>query len=617
MKQFSATRIYILILAVLLTVAVLCACSATGTLPGETTADDLCTTEESVTSTGEAATETVDLSAEFLTVAEDGVCLFTIVTPDADNGENAIAMTIRAAILDLAGVSQVEMKTDWRRDGEEHDPYAFEILIGQTDYAESSSVLRDTPYGAYTIRAVGRKIVLSAWDNASLTAAGKRLVALMTTALQGNSIVLAGDVYEETVVDEALYRFPTVPNAQISYIYNAFLNDQLIYEGLTEAHYHDYLASLENRGYTCYADYSRGTVRSATYHNGEYTLNVIYEGYYEQLNVILEPYVKEKLPPKAAAYEKVCDTAFVQIGTEYKNLSTDDAPQNGMCYIWRLEDGTFVILDGGFNYAVGAENLYAVLKQLAPEGKKIVISAWFISHFHGDHAGAFVKFANSYRTKIILNAVVFNMPTEQEHLQVDHTWHYWGTIEPLMEYYGATMYIAHPGQVYHFANAKIDVLYTMEMYAPEKFTYYNTSSLVLDVQFGEFNMMMLCDASEYSNPYIRNNYGDSLKSEVVQVAHHGYEGGSFELYALIDPIYVLWPVGGTSFSKMVQNGVIYSKDRNAYFFAENTRILQIFQAGKTVSIFTIEEDVGFTTYTCYASVENFVAGVVKSTELKK
>ena len=103
----------------------------------------------------------------------------------------------------------------------------------------------------------------------------------------------------------------------------------------------------------------------------------------------------------------------------------------------------------------------------------------------------------------------------------------------------------------------------------------------------------------------------------MQVAHHGYEGGSFELYALIDPIYVLWPVGGTSFSKMVQNGVIYSKDRNAYFFAENTRILQIFQAGKTVSIFTIEEDVGFTTYTCYASVENFVAGVVKSTELKK
>jgi hypothetical protein len=45
--------------------------------------------------------------------------------------------------------------------------------------------------------------------------------------------------------------------------------------------------------------------------------------------------------------------------------------------------------------------------------------------------------------------------------------------------------------------------------------------------------------------------------------------------------------------------------------------LQIFQAGKTVSIFTIEADVGFVTYTCYASVENFVAGVVKSTELKK
>ena len=479
------------------------------------------------------------------------------------------------------------------------------------------SVLADTPYGAYTIRAVGRKIVLSAWDNASLSEAGERLVEMMTAALDGKSIVLAGDIDEETVVNEALYRFPTVPNAQISHVYHAFMSDQLIYESLTEAHYNDYLASLPGRGYTCYADYSRGTVRSATYHNGEYTLNVIYEGYYEQLNVILEPYDKEKLPPKETSYEKVCETTFVQIGTEYKNLSTDDAPQNGMCYIWRLEDGTFVILDGGFNYTVGAENLYAVLKELTPEGQKIVVSAWFISHFHGDHAGAFVKFANSYRTKFKLRSVVFNMPTEQEHLQVDHTWHYWGKIEPLMEYYGATMYVAHPGQVYHFANAKIDVLYTMEMNAPAEFTYYNTSSLVLDMQFGDFNMMMLGDASEYSNPCIRNNYGDSLESEVVQVAHHGYDGGSWELYALIDPIYVLWPVGGTSFSKMVQNGVIYAKDRNAYFFSDSTQIKQIFKAGKTVSIFTIEADVGFVSYTLYASVNDFVAGVVQSTELKK
>ena len=604
MKNNNTLRLLLLLVSVLLSLTLLCSCQPSGTTPDDTTAG---ITDTTAGSTEETTGES--LNEDLLSLVENGVCNFTLITPDSSSKtEKNVVSTIRKSIIALTGVEQVKLGTDWIRRGEEHDASAFEILIGQTNYNETAEVLNSTAYGAYSIRAVGNKIVITAWDNKSLMAAADRFVELMTGVLKENNIILAGNLNEAKVIDNTLNKFPTVPNAKISHSDNSYGCEQLIYSGVTETHFTDYCASLEAKGYTLYSDFSKGMVRTATYYNDEYTLNVVFEGYYKELNVILENYSEKKLPPKEQSYTKVCDTLLAQVGVEYK-YSSDDAPQNGMCYVWRLEDGTFIILDGGFNYTLGADNLYKVLQKLSPNGQKPVVAAWLFSHFHSDHVGTFMKFASNYKTKFTLKSVIFHLPSEEAFKKINSSWSAWNTIKPLVNYFGATIYIAHPGQTYHFANAKIDILYTMEMYSPAEFTYYNTSTVVFDVQFGEFNMVMLGDTSEYSNPYIRNNYGTSLESEVVQVAHHGYDGGSWELYERINPLYVLWPVGNNNYYSMQTNGKEDPSNRNAYFFSSGTRIKQIFQAGSTVAILYIEKDTGFTSYERYESIEKYVEGV--------
>ena len=53
--------------------------------------------------------------------------------------------------------------------------------------------------------------------------------------------------------------------------------------------------------------------------------------------------------------------------------------------------------------------------------------------------------------------------------------------------------------------------------------------------------MVLADASTRSINHIYKAYGDYLKSDMVQLAHHGVDGGEL-LYQTIDADVVLWPI---------------------------------------------------------------------------
>ena len=50
------------------------------------------------------------------------------------------------------------------------------------------------------------------------------------------------------------------------------------------------------------------------------------------------------------------------------------------------------------------------------------------------------------------------------------------------------------------------------------------------------------------NAQIAKVYGDYLKSDVLQMAHHGLSGGEITLYQAADPDICLWPTTETRFS---------------------------------------------------------------------
>ena len=578
--------------------------------------------DENGEASGEESTTEEETNApdEAFHVAVNGTSSFTMVAPEfPTDGEEEAFMEIRSEVAAMTGVS-LAFTDDWLREGDLHDPDAYEILIGQTNYDETQTILSDTSYGSYTIAVSGRKIILAAWSEQAILTGAEVLLRIFRDSLDGQDLVVPRSALSKTqVVDRTLDFIPVVPGVRMDHIYDSNGAIEAIYENATPEHFNVCAERLEKNGYTKYAENARGKVLSAIFTDYKnYTFNVFYEGGYDQLCVTVESYSVSTLPPKEKKMSMgICDTQFAQLGVAY-NYSGSKPPQNGMCYIWRLENGKFIILDGGFSYSLGAKNLYETLSEMAIDPDNIVIASWIVSHFHSDHVGTLVRFSESYLKEVEIESMIFNLPTEAQASLTEMSSSAWNRIKSLVTRANPDIciYKAHPGQIYHFANVEIEILYTLEMYAPMDLTYYNTCSLVIDVKFGDFNMIMLGDCSTEANENICKNYGDSIEAEVVQVAHHGYAGGSNALYTLVDPIYVFWPAGASWYSTCV-NKVSSGDDtgRNAYFFLKNTRIRKLYVGKAAVVLLELEEDTGFMSAAIYENVDAFRSGEESEFEL--
>ena len=111
--------------------------------------------------------------------------------------------------------------------------------------------------------------------------------------------------------------------------------------------------------------------------------------YYPNLSVckiIAEPL--SYLPPTTApSYQKTTSSSLTQIGRV--DLAISD---NGMSYIIQLEDGSFILIDGGNSNITDAVNLFQFMVENTPGDSKPVIAAWIFSHPHGDHINLPVQF---------------------------------------------------------------------------------------------------------------------------------------------------------------------------------------------------------------------------------
>ena len=613
MKHKAILKLSALLLLLLLLLAVACSCDAAQTNPEDTTGSAETTaavTEGDTTEESTAAETEPSLPLDGLYhLVENGTCNVTLIVPDSPTAATSNAMQIvRDALSSLSGVTRIIVGNDWIGKGKEYDSTTLEILIGNTAYPQSQQIINETGYGSYTVAGVGNKIVIAAWDDSAILQGANDFAALLGKNVDADkNIVVPFDSLGFTaVVHEALERFIPLPGFKPSSTYNTMKSTEMIFSNAEETDFDNYCALLLQNGYQQHSTNARGKVKTAIFYDDKDILTVVYEGYYKEIDVILDSTAEVSLPCMDTTYTKVCDTAFAQVGVAYKY--SDSIPTNGLCYVWRLEDGRFIIFDGGFNYSLAADILKTTLDTMAVDKNNIVIATWIVSHFHGDHVGSFISFSKKYATTVTVESMLYNMPTEDQCAITNAGYGHWkNCLSAFPLYKGMKHYVAHPGQKYVFANAEIDMLYTLEMYAPKDLTYFNISSLVFNISFGSFDMMMLGDCAEESNQVIRMNYGESLEAEVVQVAHHGYKGGSTSLYRLINPIYVFWPVSDAEHSSM-KSSAKSTTDRNAYFYLTNTRITNIYVAGDSVYLLAIEEDVGFTSVTHYDDIDAFGLG---------
>ena len=142
----------------------------------------------------------------------------------------------------------------------------------------------------------------------------------------------------------------------------------------------------------------------------------------------------------------------------------------------------------------------------------------------------------------------------------------------------------HSGMNFSVVDAKITVICTFEDVFPQPINEGNDTNTVFKVEVGGQSIMFLGDAYYGESATMSSQIDASvLKSDIVQVSHHGYEGCSEGLYRAVGAKVVLWPMNivgyeGTTPSQVFKKWYEGGPSANSYF-RNNRDIKKIIVSG--------------------------------------
>ncbi|MBE6928599.1 MAG: hypothetical protein E7467_09005 [Ruminococcaceae bacterium] len=269
---------------------------------------------------------------------------------------------------------------------------------------------------------------------------------------------------------------------------------------------------------------------------------------------------------------------------------------HNMSYIIKTRKGKIIIIDGGWQTGdYDGKYLFSYLQEITGDSTPHV-TAWFFTHAHGDHHGAAGTIAALYSDQITVEAFYHHNPTDEE---IDK---YFTSCDAastktaarrartimknlkngqggaVKEVFVNSIHSGKCNSTFDFDEVHIDVLLDMTdlAWAADNInTKYNgtppaqgrtftnltpkqlladnlnESSIIFRVTVPGNNILFTGDAGFvagvmlllYHNRNANNNDTYfNLKSDYVQVAHHGYYGLAKNVYDTIAPSVALWPI---------------------------------------------------------------------------
>ena len=460
-----------------------------------------------------------------------------------------------------------------RKKTEEAKKSDKEILIGCPNREETQACLAQIPGDGYGLFTQEERVIVTSWSDSGLSAVAKIFQDLLrdATVTDGSGRVeirfpkgmsLVGSMTADWVTD-----FPKPEGISLYNTQDAGNNAlQYLYKGAAPENYAAYYNKLLSSGYTVLTENEIEESLFSTLVNEEkgHVINLTYNAYKHgagnykyapMLRVISTPIGSANLPDSSiltpTGYEKKIDASITAMYLEEGSV--------GMGYVIQLEDGRFIIFDGGSNPRGEDERLFDILCSLHTKatGKEpaadnpICIAAWFITHSHGDHTDAFFGFIRKYVRQgyAQLQYLMGNYPSSVTAYNAaggDSTMT--DLAQSLGEQYGGFEFVKiHTGQRYYFSNLEIEVLCTQEDHNPIRLDYFNdTSSTVAEGNAVENEKATVTsiwtgDTFIYGSRFMSAMYGSYLRSDMVQIAHHGNNGAESHFYSNIKPTVVWWP----------------------------------------------------------------------------
>ena len=535
---------------------------------------------------------------------------------------------------------------------------SYEFLLGEVNRTETNLFRAKLDGHEYGVWITGKKVVVTAHNDIALERAVEHFFALYDYALtHANGVLPQGYQYIGAVDDQGwIMDFPRPEGNGIA-LYNSQNNNdsslQLLYtgSGVNPDAFLAYCTRLEQAGYTLLTkndndtgtgNYFRTYQNTATQHAlyvaynafayeavyknaaraGDHiqgsTPNSTYTSYpmldYQQcLRIVSAPLSSAYLPTSSLlhdtynrATQKITESSITAVRLYGSSV--------GMSYIIQLENGQFIIIDGGGNGNNDIAVLYATLTTLHTRAHKsaptasnpIHIAAWYITHSHSDHYGVTNAFLKQYgKTGLIkMDYLVGNYPERSSMYSVgsDTTAMGGGKLIPNMQSYingGFTYVKVHTGQVLYFANLKMEVLMTYEDHNPNRITNSNDtntmSKLTIRSQNADTTWMILGDACIYQSRWMCAMWGGStyntstalydgsyLKADMVQLAHHGNIGCEIALYKTIQSRVVWFPHNTDQYYKYVSSSSGWPRNVDYFVVRSLSTVQYVYVSGAYV-----------------------------------
>jgi len=294
--------------------------------------------------------------------------------------------------------------------------------------------------------------------------------------------------------------------------YNACITDD--YKALCNAY--------ADQGYRLYCEETSGHILSATFVKGDKYAVLFYSPWEKQLHITLSKKGAKNLPPHTAAesYRPICPVTMTQPKTE----------QQGMCEIFRLEDGSFLIFDSS---DLGAhDTIYQTLCDLNGSPENIHIRIWLMTHAHRDHYGGFSDFAKIYSNAVTLDTVMY-APVNRDVIDTIASYKTsWDSINYFFNdgfsalikenFPNTVLCSVHAGQRFSLPGADLRILYTPEhLYIDRIPINMNHGSIVAQVVSNDGKALIMGDSEHCSTFWLVKTYQETLQSDIFQYPHHG------------------------------------------------------------------------------------------------
>ena len=462
-----------------------------------------------------------------------------------------------------------------------------EIIVGVVDgrSATTSQInqMTATSQNGYRMCLVGETIVIASYGKHQLSYAADHLVDAL--AMHGSSAWSLPSDYCE-IVDVPSYDPKSGTTRQV---YDAGNHNYTWSYTSTSSNlateYSEYVSLLKQNGFVEYTKNSIGNSSFGTYvknTNGYRT--AVYVAHYPNTNnmrITYGPldYLPDLDPVSVSQSDAVASPSMII------NARETVCTGGGMSIIFQLVDGSFIVVDGGVKDGTvttrskvngvwqnnpskqsnDAQTFYELLCSMTPGDEKPVISAWFITHADGDHIQFPNYFLPLYHDKVDLKMLVHNFPDfEFASMQWNENHGsprsgYLNAVNKLIGYVetyypDAVIWTCHTGQKLQLAGCEIEIWYTPEDYYGDKnnntsymFTSANETCIAFRMTFGDQTVMMLGDSGWTILERMANNYGSAAQSDILQITHHGSNGGNYLFYTYVDPKICVWPTFDENF----------------------------------------------------------------------